>query len=84
MRSGWEHVQGEGQVECRSAPSGLCPRMPAVLEIGLFGGAQRAVRTNLTERWRQHEADGKRKREEKKRDRKREKKRERERMASSV
>ena len=47
---------------------------PAVLEIGLFGGAQRAVRTNLTERWRQYEADGKRKREEEKRDRKREKK----------
>ena len=53
-----------------------------MLEIGLFGGAQRTVRTNLTERWRQHEADGKRKREEKKRDRKREKK-ERERVNGS-
>ena len=71
MRSGWEHAQDEGQVECRSAPSALCPVMPAVLEIGLFGGAQRAVRTNLIERWRQHEADGKRKKQRKKQRKKR-------------
>ena len=76
--------RSEGQVECQVSSKRLVSkddlegRLPAVLKAGLFGGAQRAVRTALTERWRKHEADGKRERErEKEREKKREKKRER-------